>query len=61
MVENDLKLELIDALGKVVKTSAILQGSTLSIIETVDIYDGLYFVRISNGKESKSYKVIIDK
>lgn len=61
MVENDLKLELTDSLGKVVKTSTILQGSTLSIIETVDIYDGLYFVRISNGKESKSYKVIIDK
>ena len=61
MVENDLKVELIDELGKVVKTSTILQGSTLSIIETVDIYNGLYFIRISNEKESKSYKVIINK
>jgi hypothetical protein len=61
MAENDLKVELIDELGKVVKTSQILQGSTLSIIETDTLYNGLYFIRISNEKESKSYKVIIDK
>ena len=45
----------------VVKTSKILQGSTLSIIETDTVYNGIYFIRISNGKESKSFKVIIDK
>ena len=61
MVENDLKVELIDELGKVVKTSQILQGSTLSIIETDTVYNGLYFVKISNEKESKSFKVIINK
>ena len=61
MVENDLKVELIDELGKVVKTSQILQGSTLSIIETDTVYNGLYFIRISNKNESKSYKVIINK
>ena len=61
MVENNLKVELIDELGKVIKTSQILQGSTLSIIETDTVYNGLYFIRISNEKESKSYKVIINK
>jgi hypothetical protein len=61
MLENDLKVELIDELGKVVKTSKIFQGSTLSIIETDTVYNGLYFLKISNNKESKSYKVIIDK
>ena len=61
MVENDLKVELIDALGKVLKTSQIHQGSTLSIIETDTVYDGLYFIRISNEKESKSYKIFINK
>ena len=54
-------VELIDELGKVVKTSEILQGSTLSIIETDTVYNGLYFLRISNDKESKTFKVIIDK
>jgi hypothetical protein len=61
MLESNLKVELIDELGKVVKTSQILQGSTLSIIETATIYNGLYFLKISNDKESKTFKVIIDK
>jgi len=61
MAENNLKVELIDELGKVVKTSEILQGSTLSIIETDTVYNGLYFLRISSDKESKTFKVIIDK
>ena len=61
MVENDLKVELIDELGKVIKTSQIFQGSTLSVIETDTVYNGLYFIRISNDKESKTFKVIIDK
>jgi hypothetical protein len=61
MAENNLKVELIDELGKVVKTSQILQGSTLSIIETDTVYNGLYFLRISNDKNSKTFKVIIDK
>lgn len=61
MAENDLKVELIDALGKVVKTSTIVQGSTLTIIETDTVYNGVYFVTISNGRETKSHKVIIQK
>ena len=61
LIETDLKVELIDELGKIIKTTKILQGSTLSIIETDSVYNGIYFVRISTGKTSKSYKVIISK
>jgi hypothetical protein len=61
MVENNLKIELIDELGKVVKTSQILQGSTLSIIETDTIYNGIYFLKISSDKAVKTFKVIINK
>jgi hypothetical protein len=61
MVEKDLKIELIDGLGKLIKSSKILQGSTLSIIETDAVYNGIYFVRLSKKKESKSFKVIINK
>lgn len=59
--ENNLDVQLIDELGKVVKESKILQGSTLSIIETDAIYNGVYFVKISEGKNSKTYKIIINK
>ena len=61
MAENNLKIELIDELGKVIKESKILQGSTLSIIETDEIYNGIYFVKISDGSIFKTYKIIINK
>ncbi len=61
LIETDLNVDLIDISGKIVQSGKILQGSTLSIIETASIYNGVYFVRISNGNSSKSYKVIIKK
>lgn len=60
-VEKDLQVELIDELGKLVKTSTILQGSTLSILETSSVYNGIYFVKITDDIHSKSFKVIIEK
>ena len=60
MAEKDYKVELIDELGKIIKTLKILQGSTLSIIETDTLHNGVYFVRISDGKNYKSTKVIIE-
>lgn len=59
--EKDLDVMLIDMLGKVVKTNKIVQGSTLAIIETDTVYNGTYFVTVSDGSQTKSYKVIIDK
>lgn len=60
-VENDLKVELINELGQIVKETKILQGTTFCVIETDTIYNGLYFVKISDEKYSKSIKVIIKK
>ncbi|MQP53236.1 YHYH protein, partial [Flavobacterium sp. LMO9] len=42
MTESDLDVELISELGQVIKKSKILQGSTLSIIETDSVYNGIY-------------------
>ncbi|MBC7524980.1 MAG: YHYH protein [Flavobacterium sp.] len=61
LLETDLNVDLIDELGKVVKSTKILQGSTLSIIETDSFYNGIYFVKISDGIHSKTFKVIITK
>ncbi|MGX7666460.1 YHYH protein [Flavobacterium pedocola] len=61
LTENDLSVQLIDELGRVVKENKILQGSTLSILEVDSVYNGVYFVRLSDGKNTKSYKVIIKK
>ncbi len=59
--DKDLTVELYNQLGQVLITDKILQGSTLSILETNTLYNGVYFVRISNGDKEKSYKVIIKK
>jgi hypothetical protein len=59
--ENDLKVEVINELGQVVETSKILQGSTLTVIETDTLYNGIYFVKISSNEDSKSFKIIISK
>lgn len=61
LLDKNLKLELINELGQIVLTSEILQGSTLSIMETHTLYNGMYFLRVSNSESSKSYKVLINK
>lgn len=61
MAQNDMDVYLINELGQIVKTSTILQGSTLCVIETDTIYNGIYFVKVTDGKNNKTLKVIIDK
>jgi hypothetical protein len=58
---TDLTVELYNELGQVLITDKILQGSTLSVLETNTLYNGIYFVRISNGNKGKTYKVIVKK
>ena len=60
-VENELKVEVINELGQLIKESKILQGTTFCVIETDTLYNGIYFVKISDGKNSKNIKVIINK
>ena len=59
--ERNIKIELYDALGKLVTTSTLLQGSTLAVLDASTLYNGIYFVMISDGIASKSYKVVIEK
>ena len=61
MIEDNLEVSLIDSLGKVIQTSEILQGSTLCIMDLSTIYNGIYFVRVANTKDNKTFKIIINK
>lgn len=61
MITTDLKAELVDQQGRVVESKTFLQGSTICFFETDTVYNGIYFLKISDGKDSQSYKVIIDK
>lgn len=61
LLENNIKLELINEIGQLVLESTILQGSTLSIIQTHTLYNGIYLLKVSNNKNTKTYKIIINK
>lgn len=61
MIEENLKVTLIDALGKVIQTNQILQGSTLCIIDLTTVTNGIYFVKVANVKDDKTFKIIVNK
>jgi hypothetical protein len=52
---------MIDELGKIVLTKTFYQGSSTCYIETDTIYNGIYFIKISDIESSKTFKVIINK
>lgn len=58
-VEN-LKVELFNELGQIVKKGVILQGTTMCSIETDTLYNGIYIVKVSNSKNSYTSKLIIN-
>mgnify|MGYP002130136459 CR=1 FL=1 len=61
MTTQNLTVDLIDTLGKIVASKEIAQGSTLCVFETDTVYNGIYFIRIIDHNEAKTFKVIIDK
>lgn len=59
--QENLKVEIIDELGKVIKNGTILQGTTMCSLETDTLYNGIYFVKVSNNNDSFTSKIIINK
>ncbi|HIF15038.1 MAG TPA: T9SS type A sorting domain-containing protein, partial [Bacteroidetes bacterium] len=57
LVKNDLNLELIDMSGRIVKTSKINTGSTIAFFDIQTLYEGAYFIKLSNSKDMIIKKV----
>jgi hypothetical protein len=53
------RVELFDALGKLVQSTILLQGSTITHFDTRTLYNGMYEVKISDNKSSITKKVMI--
>ena len=60
MALQDMKVELVDTLGKVIQTQTLYQGSTMCYFDVQTLYAGVYFVRIANENSNDSIKVIIE-
>ena len=59
LVKNDLNLELIDMSGRIVKTSKINTGSTIAFFDIQTLYEGVYFITLSNSNEKIIKQVMI--
>ncbi len=55
------EVKLYDLLGKVIDTTTLLQGSTMSYFDLKKIYSGNYLITISNKKNSITKKLAVAK
>lgn len=55
------KVELVDELGRVVQTQMLYQGSTMCYFDLQTVYEGVYFVRIYDGDNVITNKVVVTK
>lgn len=61
LVTENIDIKLYDMAGKLVGESVIYKGSTICYFNTQTVYDGTYMLRIQNGKNSITKKVVIQK
>lgn len=59
LVSSDLNVDLVDINGKKLKTNKINKGQTITYFDTQTLYEGVYFVKISDQENSSSHKIVI--
>ncbi len=59
LVTSDITVKLFDMTGRMVQSSLIPQGSSITYLDTRTIYDGQYILQIANGENLKTQRVII--
>ncbi len=60
MLEQSLGMELSDSSGKLIECKDFTQGSTISHFATETLYNGLYFLTVSDGHSKRTYKVVVE-
>jgi len=59
LVKKGLIVELIDISGKLISTTKINAGSTIAYFDVQAVYEGAYFVKVSNKRDSFTRKIVI--
>jgi hypothetical protein len=57
-VNEEISLDILDSQGKLIKTDFIGPASTVKEINMQDVPGGVYYLRLSNGKNVNVYKVV---
>jgi hypothetical protein len=50
-----------DVSGKLIKTTTINAGQTIAFFDLQTVYAGIYFVKISNGNNNLTRKIVVSK
>jgi hypothetical protein len=58
-VVSDLKIELFDVSGKLILEDILKKGSTMCYLNLATVYEGVYFVKIADSKNTISKKMIV--
>lgn len=61
VLTDNVTVELFDLAGKLVESNQIHAGSTIAYFDTQSLYEGTYFVRISNGGNMQTHKVLVQR
>lgn len=61
LVKDDYAVELRDLTGKLIKNTTVQKGSTIAWFDVQPVYEGVYFIRISNNGMTREEKVIVKK
>ena len=61
LIKHDMKVRLLDSMGKLISEVIVLKGSTLAYFDTQTLYEGVYFVQVSGGEFLRTTKVIVQK
>lgn len=56
---SDLKIEMFDVNGKLILKDTLIQGSTMCYLNLQTLYAGIYFVKISDDKNSIIKKLVV--
>lgn len=58
---QDLKIELFDLQGKLIKETKINKGQTISYFDIQTLYSGTYLIKLSNSEHTLTRKIIVEK
>lgn len=61
LVSGDLNADLTDINGKILKTNKINKGHTITYFDTQTLYEGIYFVKISDQEHFSTHKIVIKR
>ena len=61
LTRENLDVVLYDLTGKLIQKTIIYQGSTLAYFDTRTLYSGQYLIKINNGKQVLTKKIVLEK